>query len=430
MSKVLIAIGGTGTDTTTLYRCSRTATARRPRAPASRASRRCGPRWSGRSVRGVRRLQEQTLSAALDGDLDGYELVKAHATLAYGELRPVDKIYIATVQSGTDEVMLFEGLARCNLNTIEADFRRTSSATSRSPTTRARSGTRWTQSSPARTTSARWRCWIASPTPSTGGSSGVVRRRAAGGNQRLVALVKAAVQGRRDERRADHELDRRGHRARTGGAQGGRGLEDPLGLTGFFGDLSQRRAEPDEGEARHRGEGRGRGRAASSDASSPTRRAAVAQPRRCGREHDLRPAQAVRGRHLGALQGRVGEGERPFNDYVSANMTAIEKGYADRRTIFCDLDHAAEVLLRHPQRRRGLLLPSARQLRRPTPTSAGSWPTGSSWPSAAALSEQRARAGAHAAEAVGPDAGGEREVAGADGGAREERLLRPVLLDR
>jgi hypothetical protein len=45
------------------------------------------------------------------------------ATLAYGDLRPIDKLYIAMVQAGTDEALLFEGLGRCNANTIEADFK-------------------------------------------------------------------------------------------------------------------------------------------------------------------------------------------------------------------------------------------------------------------------------------------------------------------
>jgi hypothetical protein len=46
------------------------------------------------------------------------------ATLAYGDLRPIDKVCIAMAQAGTDEALLFEGLGRCNANTIEADFKR------------------------------------------------------------------------------------------------------------------------------------------------------------------------------------------------------------------------------------------------------------------------------------------------------------------
>ena len=220
MSKVLIAIAGAGTDTTTLFRvlkeCNRA-------APAGTGFARFETMWTavvGSLPSGVfDDFRSDTLSAALDGDLDGYELVKAHATLAYGELRPIDKIYVATVQSGTDEAMLFEGLARCNPNTIEADFK----AYEFRDVAFSDNATSIWDALDSELSGEDYKRALAlldrEPNPEHGtffGSNEKTRR--LGGHQRLVALVKAAVGRARDQQRADHDLDRRGHRGRARGA--------------------------------------------------------------------------------------------------------------------------------------------------------------------------------------------------------------------
>ena len=62
------------------------------------------------------------IAGVLDDEMSGWELDKAKALLAYGELRPEDEIRIATNRSGTDESMLFAALERSNKDTVRREY--------------------------------------------------------------------------------------------------------------------------------------------------------------------------------------------------------------------------------------------------------------------------------------------------------------------
>ena len=116
MSKLLIALAGAGTDLPTVYRVL--ADAHREGDP--------GGEWLKVVHDDRNKLAEsfrsESLEAALDDDLDGWELVKGIAIFNHGELRAIDKVFIAMDQSGTDEALLFEGLAGCDDAKVERDF--------------------------------------------------------------------------------------------------------------------------------------------------------------------------------------------------------------------------------------------------------------------------------------------------------------------
>ena len=241
MSKVLIALGGTGTDTTTLWRvlkeCNKA-------APAGTGIARFDAMWS--AVTGslpsgcFDSFKSQGLAAALDDDLDGYELVKAHATLAYGDLRGIDKVYIAMVQAGTDEALLFEGLARCNPNTIEADFR---DYEFRKLAFSDNASSIW-DALDSELSGEDYRRALAlldrEPNPEYGTFSvGKEKTRRLGGNQRLVALVKAAVHGAgTNVELIMTSIDEATQAERDELKKQVEDATDPLGLRGTFGDLS------------------------------------------------------------------------------------------------------------------------------------------------------------------------------------------------
>ena len=241
MSKVLIALAGTGTDTTTLFRilrdCNRA-------APAGTGFQRFETMWtavlSSLPAGVYDDFKGTTLSDALDGDLDGYELVKAHATLGYGDLRPIDKVYIAMVQATTDEALLFEGLARCNPGSIEADFR---SYEFRGIAFSDNAVSIW-DALDSELSGEDYRRALAlvnrEPNPEYGmffGSS--EKTRPLGGNQRLVALVRAAVHGLG----TNFELIMTSIDEATTAERNALKLEvenpaDPLDLAGAWGDLA------------------------------------------------------------------------------------------------------------------------------------------------------------------------------------------------
>ncbi len=117
MSKLLIALAGVGTDLPTTYRV----------LADTHAEGNWNTAWTEVANDARFPLNEkfrgQTLEAALKDDLSGWELVKAIAISEYGKPRPIDQVWMAMDQAGTDEAMLFEGLAGCNGDTIEADFK-------------------------------------------------------------------------------------------------------------------------------------------------------------------------------------------------------------------------------------------------------------------------------------------------------------------
>ncbi|MDA0137902.1 hypothetical protein [Solirubrobacter deserti] len=341
MSKVLIALGGAGTDTTTLFRvlkeCNRA-------APAGQGFARFETMWS--AVTGslpdtvFPDFKSQTLSAALDEDLDGYELVKAHATLAYGDLRPIDKVYIATIQSGTDEAMLFEGLARCNPNTIEADFQ---AYEFRNLAFSDNASSIW-DALDAELSGEDYRRALAllgrEPNPEYGwvfGSSEKTRK--LGDNQRLVALVKAAVHGAGtnvelimsaidEATQAERDVLRAEVEARS----------DPLGLAGWFGDLSS-------GELSRLKAKLGIQESAA-DAAGQVTDGQLADPavqllRSLGgvdRSTIFDQLKLSAGATWARFKAEWEKGRGPFNEYVSANTTAIEKGYLSGTIFSTDLD--------------------------------------------------------------------------------------------
>lgn len=240
MSKVLIALAGAGTDVATLFRVLRDAN---HCAPAGTGIGRFETMWQavvGHLPAGLfDDFHSGTLADQLDDDLDGYELVKAHAVLAYGDLRPIDKIYLATVQAGTDEALLFEGLARCNPASVEADFTAyefrgialSDNATSIWDTLDSElSGEDYIRA---------LALVDREPNPEYGvffGSSEKTRR--LGGNQRLVALVRAAVGGLGTN--VDlimSSIDEATEPERAVLKQQVEDPSDPLGLAGWFGDL-------------------------------------------------------------------------------------------------------------------------------------------------------------------------------------------------
>jgi hypothetical protein len=116
MSKLLIALDGIGTDAPTVYRVL---------ADAHKEG-----DWNGEWAKVVGEprntlaasFRGESLEEALDGDFDGADLVKALAIVNHGELRAIDRVFIAMDEAGTDEALLFEGLAGCDDATIERDF--------------------------------------------------------------------------------------------------------------------------------------------------------------------------------------------------------------------------------------------------------------------------------------------------------------------
>lgn len=62
------------------------------------------------------------VAGILEDELSGWELDKAKALLAFGQLRPVDDIRIATNRTGTEEDMLFQALERCNRATVRQEY--------------------------------------------------------------------------------------------------------------------------------------------------------------------------------------------------------------------------------------------------------------------------------------------------------------------
>jgi hypothetical protein len=101
MSKLLIALAGAGTDLPTTYRV----------LADTHAEGNWNTAW--REVANDKRFplnerfRGQTLEVALKDDLSGWELVKAIAISEYGKPRPIDQIWMAMDQVGTDEAMLF-----------------------------------------------------------------------------------------------------------------------------------------------------------------------------------------------------------------------------------------------------------------------------------------------------------------------------------
>lgn len=66
--------------------------------------------------------QVSRIAGVLDDEMSGWELDKAKALLAYGELRPEDEIRIATNRPGTDESMLFAALERSNKDRVRQEY--------------------------------------------------------------------------------------------------------------------------------------------------------------------------------------------------------------------------------------------------------------------------------------------------------------------
>ena len=63
------------------------------------------------------------LAGLLAEELSDWELDKARAVLAFGQVRPVDEVRIATNRAGTDEDMLFGALRRADPGMIAAEYR-------------------------------------------------------------------------------------------------------------------------------------------------------------------------------------------------------------------------------------------------------------------------------------------------------------------
>ena len=372
-----------------------------------------------------------TLSAALDGDLDGYELVKAHATLAYGDLRPIDKVYIAMVQAATDEALLFEGLARCNPDTIEADFR---AYEFRGIAFFDTALSIW-DALDGELYGEDYRRALAlvdrEPNPEYGmffGSS--EKTRPLGGDQRLVALVRAAVHGLGTNfELIMTSIDEATQAERDALKREVENPADPLGLAGAWGDLGGgelARLRAKLGIAETAG-----------DAAGHVDATQLADPK----------VQLLRG--LGGVDTstvydtlKLSAGATwatfksemdkrgTFYDYVWNNTLMPEKAYVqtkifnsslDVRLDFCfgiitdDEDYLFHLLgnfTSNADRRRLVA-------RRDVHGQAAGPPL-----------ELRGRALVHAAQAVGPDAAGERALDGAVRRARAQRLLRPVHVQR
>lgn len=114
ITKVAIAMEGIGTSEGTIWRVLPEA------APTAVAD------WVAmkRDHAGVRMINglDESLYEALDWDFDLSDLDKAWALARFGQLRPEDKIRIATNQAGTDLTMLWDGLRSANPATIGASY--------------------------------------------------------------------------------------------------------------------------------------------------------------------------------------------------------------------------------------------------------------------------------------------------------------------
>jgi hypothetical protein len=121
MTKVLIAVAGAGTDTKTLMRLLEQVA--RERGSVGKptdlwdALRKDANNPLGQRFRG------EELEAMLNSQLDGTDVVRAKVLVTQGELKPIDKIFLALTQVGTDEDLLFEGLAAANPTTIRQEFK-------------------------------------------------------------------------------------------------------------------------------------------------------------------------------------------------------------------------------------------------------------------------------------------------------------------
>ncbi|GAA0931703.1 hypothetical protein GCM10009554_15790 [Kribbella koreensis] len=121
MTKLLISLEGAGTDLPTLWRVLGDAHAEGD--PEKKWTEVAG---GGRldDLSGYSRFAGETLDVALDDDLDGHELIRAHAILKFGKPRDIDELVIAMEQIGTDEAKLFGALGTAGKRaTIEQEYR-------------------------------------------------------------------------------------------------------------------------------------------------------------------------------------------------------------------------------------------------------------------------------------------------------------------
>ncbi len=117
--KIYFAANGAGTDEDTLYRLM-------PQAHQQIAELDNDLRNDyGQDYSHDEKLPDGQVSRSaglLEDEMSGWELDQAKAYLAYGELRPVDQIRIATNRIGTDEDMLFAALEKSNKSTVRQEY--------------------------------------------------------------------------------------------------------------------------------------------------------------------------------------------------------------------------------------------------------------------------------------------------------------------
>lgn len=117
VSKVMLAIDGAGTAAEILWR-SLTEAHGEGDAATKWSQLLAAPlpiceRWRG----------QRDLDGALADDLEGADLDKGKALWRYGQLRPIDKIRVATNGAGTDVPLLMDGLRAADAATVRQEYR-------------------------------------------------------------------------------------------------------------------------------------------------------------------------------------------------------------------------------------------------------------------------------------------------------------------
>ncbi len=118
--KVILAADGFGTDEDTLFRLMREARRSFEQTEAD-VRQDYGDVYSG-GVTLFDISSSSRLAYILDEELSDWELDRARAILAFGDLRPVDQIQVATNRTGTEEEMLFSTLQRSDRGTIRQQW--------------------------------------------------------------------------------------------------------------------------------------------------------------------------------------------------------------------------------------------------------------------------------------------------------------------
>lgn len=119
--KLILASDGLGTDEDTLYRLMREARGDFAATEVDLAADFAD--LYAQSAKLFNLAAGSRIAGLLGEELSDWELDKARAVLAFGQVRPVDELRIATNRSGTDEDMIFSALRRAEPATITEEYR-------------------------------------------------------------------------------------------------------------------------------------------------------------------------------------------------------------------------------------------------------------------------------------------------------------------